>query len=108
MEFQHLWVYMTTETEEEADRISAALIQERLAACTNVLPGMRSVFQWQGQIEHGQEVVLIAKTHVERFPSLKAKVQELHSYDTPCIVAMPMVTGNEDFLNWISQETQAR
>jgi periplasmic divalent cation tolerance protein len=106
MEFHHLWVYMTAENQEEADHISAALIQDNLAACTNIVTGMQSLFFWEGEVQKEKEVVLIAKTHVDCFEALKAKVKSIHSYEVPCIVAMPMLYGNEDFLGWISDETK--
>ncbi|HEX7928333.1 MAG TPA: divalent-cation tolerance protein CutA [bacterium] len=100
------WVYMTASSVDEAKRIGRALVEERLAACTNILPGMTSFYWWQGKIDEGQETVLIAKTREELVERLTARVKALHSYSVPCVVALPMIGGNPDFLKWIEDETQ--
>ena len=100
------WVYMTASSLDEAKRIGRALLVERLAACTNILPGMTSFYWWQGKIDEGQETVLIAKTREELVERLTARVKALHSYSVPCVVALPMIGGNPDFLKWIEDETQ--
>ncbi|HEX7928561.1 MAG TPA: divalent-cation tolerance protein CutA [bacterium] len=100
------WVYMTASSVNEAKRISRALVEERLAACTNILPGMTSFYWWQGKIDEGHETVLIAKTREELVERLTARVKALHSYTIPCVVALPMVGGNPDFLKWIEDVTQ--
>jgi periplasmic divalent cation tolerance protein len=98
------WVYMTASSPEEARRIGRALVEERLAACANILPGMTSFYRWQGMVDEGQETVLIAKTRMELVDSLTARVKTLHSYSVPCVVALPIVGGNPDFLQWIAEE----
>lgn len=100
-----LWVYMTAGDWEEARRIGARLVEERLAACVNLLPGMVSLYRWQGAVEEGREVVMIAKTTQDRLADLTARVAALHSYDCPCVVALPMVGGHAPFLDWIGEET---
>ncbi len=99
-------VYMTAGDENEARRIGHALIEARLAACVNVIPGMRSLYRWQGEIQDDREVVIIAKTRESLVDALIAKVKELHSYDCPCIVALPIHAGNPAFLDWIIAETE--
>ena len=99
-------VYMTAGDENEARRIGHALIEARLAACVNVIPGMRSLYRWQGEIQDDREVVIIAKTRESLVDALIAKVKELHSYDCPCIVALPIHAGNPAFLDWIVAETE--
>ena len=89
----------------EADRIAEALIDERLAACVNILGKIRSVYRWQGKIERADEVAMIAKTTEALFETLAARVRALHSYDTPAIVAWPIVAGDAVYLDWISAET---
>lgn len=98
-------VYITTDDEEEARRIGRALVDERLAACTNALPGMRSCYRWQDRIEEGHECVLIAKTRAPLVDRLVARVRELHSYTVPCVVSLPIEDGNPAFLAWIGAET---
>ena len=89
----------------EADRIAEALIDERLAACVNILGKIRSVYRWQGKIERADEVAMIAKTTEALFETLAARVRALHSYDTPAIVAWPIVAGDAAYLAWIAAET---
>ncbi len=98
-------VYMTAADEDEAGRIGRALVAERLAACVNVIPGMRSIYRWQGEVHDDREVVVIAKTREALVDALVARVKELHSYDCPCVVALPIGAGNPDFLDWIEAET---
>jgi len=99
------WIYITAASPEEAHRIGRALVEARLAACANILPGMRSIYRWQGAIEEAQETVLIAKTRQELVEPLTARVKALHSYTVPCVVALPILGGNPDFLRWIEDET---
>ncbi len=102
---QVLSVYMTAGDLAEAEKIAHALVDERLAACVNIFDGVRSVFRWQGSVQSGREVVLIAKTVEERFDDLRERVIELHSYELPCIVARPVSDGHPGFLEWIEAET---
>ncbi len=102
------FVYMTTSNKEEALDIGRTLVSERLAACVNVLDNMTSLYWWNGQLEQGNEAVLIAKTSEERIDRLIARVKELHSYDCPCVVSWSIENGNEAYLNWIAGETSTR
>jgi periplasmic divalent cation tolerance protein len=99
--------YVTAGSREEALAIGRALVEERLAASVNVLDGTTSIYWWQGKLEQAQEAVLIAKTRAELFPALSARVKQLHSYDCPCVVALPIADGNPDYLAWIVAETRA-
>lgn len=98
-------VYMTAATVEEAERIGAALVEERLAACANVIDGMRSIYRWEGKVKVDREAVLIAKTRIDLLDALTERVKALHSYDIPCVVGLPIAGGNADFLDWIGAET---
>src|SRR5882757_8985494 len=98
-------VYIVAADNDEAGRIAEALVGERLAACVNILGAVRSVYRWQGQVERADEVALIAKTTANLFDSLAARVRALHSYDTPAIVAWPIVAGEAAYLDWIAVET---
>ena len=98
-------IYMTASNDAEARTIARILVQERLAACVNILAGMRSVYRWEGKIQEESEIVLIAKTRSDRVPALTDRVTEIHSYDCPCVVAIPIDGGNSDFLDWIDAET---
>jgi periplasmic divalent cation tolerance protein len=98
-------VYMTAGSIEEARRIGRALVEERLVACVNLIEGMKSIYRWQGAVEEGNEVVIIAKTTAGRVGPLIERVKALHSYDVPCVVALPIESGNPDFMAWIARET---
>ena len=98
-------VYITAASPDEAETIGRALVTERLAACANILPGMRSIYRWKGAVETAAETVLIAKTRLDLADALTARVKELHSYDVPCVVVLPIAAGLPEFLHWIDDET---
>jgi periplasmic divalent cation tolerance protein len=98
-------VYIVAADTAEAERIAEALVAERLAACVNILGAVRSVYRWQGAVERADEVAMIAKTTETLFDALNARVRALHSYDTPAIVAWPIVAGDAAYLDWIAAET---
>jgi len=102
---QTISVYIITVDVAEAERIAEALVAERLAACVNILGDVRSVYRWQGAVERADEVAMIAKTTEALFDALNARVRALHSYDTPAIVAWPIVAGDAAYLDWIVAET---
>lgn len=98
------WIYMTAGSPEEAGRIGRALVAERLAACINVIPGMTAIYWWNETLQEDRETVLIAKTTAPLVDRLTARVAELHSYDCPCVVALPIVGGHAPFLGWIGSQ----
>ena len=98
-------VFMTAANGEEATRLAEMLVGAHLAACVQILPEMESVYRWQGKIERQSEVLLIAKTTRGKFDDLEREVRALHSYDTPEIVAVPIVAGSAPYLEWLSQVT---
>ena len=100
-----VFAYITVASREEADRLAATLVEERLAACANLIDGMRSVYRWQGSIEQATETVVIAKTRPDLLDPLTDRVRALHSYDCPCVVGLPVLGGNPDYLEWIVSET---
>ncbi|OGQ80842.1 MAG: dihydroorotate dehydrogenase [Deltaproteobacteria bacterium RIFOXYA12_FULL_58_15] len=99
-------VYVTASTLEEAREIAKAAVEAKLAACANILGGIESSYWWNGELHRDQETALILKTKTSLVPQLTQKVREVHSYDCPCVVALPIGGGNPDFLQWISDETQ--
>lgn len=101
------FVYITAPTAVEAQRIASALIGERLAACANVMDGVRSLYWWEGAVQDEREAVLILKTREDLVEAVIERVRALHSYDCPCIVALPIEAGNPAFLDWIASETAA-
>jgi periplasmic divalent cation tolerance protein len=102
---KHSMLYITTGSREEALKIARALVDEKLAACVNVLGEATSIYRWQGKVEEAGETILIAKTRKDLVEKALAWVQALHSYDVPCAVAYDMATGLPPYLAWIDAET---
>lgn len=98
-------VYATFPSPDEAERIGRTLVDTQLAACVNILPGMTSIYRWQGTVETGQEVVMIVKTTTTRADRVVAEIKRLHPYQMPAIVIVPVCGGNSDFLGWIATAT---
>ncbi len=95
--------FCTCPDPETAQRIADALVEERLAACVNVLPGLRSVYRWQGAIERADEVLLLIKTVRERLAPLTARVASLHPYELPELVAVEVAGGLAAYLDWVTE-----
>jgi periplasmic divalent cation tolerance protein len=100
----YLQVLTTTGSEQEAERISTALVERRLAACVQVVGPVSSRYRWQGKVEQEREWLCLAKTEASRYEELEAAIRELHSYEEPEIVATPIVAGSAGYLAWISAE----
>jgi periplasmic divalent cation tolerance protein len=98
---RHILVYVTTADVEEAERISRSVLELRLAACSNIIAPMRARYWWRGALESATEAVLLFKSREGLFPELRRKIRELHSYETPCIAALPIIDGDPDYLDWI-------
>ncbi|MDR5683132.1 MAG: divalent-cation tolerance protein CutA [Armatimonadota bacterium] len=99
----YLVCLITASTPDEASRIARALVEERLAACVNVVPGIRSVYRWREAIEEADELLLVAKTTAASFERLRERVLALHSYEVPEIVALPIESGHPDYLMWMAE-----
>ena len=99
-------VATTTDRNEEAQRIARALVERRLAACVHVVGPIRSTYWWQGQIETAEEWRLEMKTRGELLEPLARAIRELHSYDVPEIIAVPITDGSQDYLDWLRRETE--
>jgi periplasmic divalent cation tolerance protein len=100
-----LLAYITAPDRPEALRIGKTLLEARLAACINVIDGMHAMYWWQGRLEEADECVLIVKTNDSRKEEIVAAVRKLHPYSLPCIVFLPMIGGNPDYLAWIEKES---
>jgi len=94
---------MTAPNGEEAARLADMLVVSHLAACVQILPTIESVYRWEGKIERQSEILLLAKTTRAKFDELEREVRSLHSYDTPEIVALPIVAGSARYLEWLEQ-----
>ncbi|MGH7831897.1 MAG: divalent-cation tolerance protein CutA [Candidatus Binatia bacterium] len=97
-------VYVTVGSADEGERLAHTLVEERLAACVNRVGPVRSVYRWQGKVEQSDEELLIIKTKRELFERLQTRVQELHSYSVPEILALPVLQGSEPYLKWLGQQ----
>ena len=101
-------IYVTTGSRDEALVIARELVNSRLAACSNILAGTTSVYLWEVKVCEDEEVSLILKTRDDLVDRLVEKVKDLHSYDCPCVVSLPISSGNPDFLKWIDTETMLK
>ncbi|MBD1904471.1 divalent-cation tolerance protein CutA [Funiculus sociatus GB2-A5] len=94
-------VLVTASSQEEAEKIAQNLVQSRLAACVSLMP-VHSIYTWQGKVNSEQEWHLVIKTDLAHFSTLEAKIRELHSYEVPEIIALPILAGSQPYLQWIS------
>jgi periplasmic divalent cation tolerance protein len=101
-------VFMTAANGEEATRLADMLVGAHLAACVQILPEMESVYRWQGNIERQSEILLLAKTTRAKFAELEREVRALHSYETPEIIAVPVVDGSAPYLDWLTKTADPR
>jgi periplasmic divalent cation tolerance protein len=97
-------IFCTCGTHDEALTIANSLIEARLAACVNVLPAVQSIYRWQGKIETAHEVLLIIKTTQEHFTAVQDHITQLHTYDTPEIVAIPVIDGSDEYVAWLRDQ----
>lgn len=102
-----LVVLVTAPSPEVAAALARALVEARLAACGNVLPGLRSIYRWQGQVHDEAEALLVLKTTRGRFEALRDEVQRLHPYETPEVLALPVEAGAARYLAWVAGEVGA-
>lgn len=101
---EHLVVYVTCKSREEAHNIAENLVEKHLVACGNIVPLIESVFFWEGNLQIEEEVLLILKTRQSAWEELEHEVRRLHSYDLPEIIALPIAMGSRDYLKWIDHE----
>jgi periplasmic divalent cation tolerance protein len=106
MDYQHIVVFITVDTQENAQKIIGKLLNERKAACVNIIPKVESRYWWQGKIESSDELLLIVKTRVELLDELITLVKQNHPYTVQEIIAIPIVGGNADYIKWVDRETR--
>ncbi len=95
-------IYVTFETNDNARAVAKDLIEERLVSCANIFPPIQSIYKWDGQMQEESEIVVIFKTHAELFEQVEKRIKSLHSYETPCIVALPVEKSSKEFVGWVS------
>jgi len=100
-------IYTTTKDKEEALKIGRTLVKEKLVACANILPESTAIYEWEGEMEENAEVVLLLKTRIVLQEEATKRVAELHSYDVPCILTLPINSGYGPYLQWLSAQTQS-
>ena len=99
-------VLITAGSEEEAHKIAELLVNEKKAACVNIVPVVDSLFWWEGKIESARESLLLVKTKASLFPEIVELVKRTHSYEVPEIIAMPIISGSEDYVKWLDTACQ--
>ncbi|MGE5300565.1 MAG: divalent-cation tolerance protein CutA [Acidobacteriota bacterium] len=98
-------VLITAQKEEEAVEIAKDIVGKKLAACVNIVGGVRSIYRWGGKMEDEEEVLMVVKSRRTLFPDLVKRVKELHRYTVPEIIALPIIEGSEEYLGWLKEET---
>lgn len=107
-EITHLLVLSTCPDKSTAEQIAQAVVTEKQAACVNVVPGLTSFFPWEGKCDSANEVLLLIKTTVANYPTLEDWLRQKHPYELPEIIAVPIVNGLSDYLNWVSSNTKPK
>jgi periplasmic divalent cation tolerance protein len=105
-EYAHIVLFITTATTNEAQRISKVLLEQKKVACVNIVPGVSSLFWWKNKLDSAHESLLIVKTKASLLNEVVGLVTEIHSYDIPEIIALPIIGGNKDYLEWIGKEVE--
>ena len=103
-QYNYVVVFITTESEEQAQKISNSLLKKRQAACVNIIPSVDSRFWWKDKLDSARESLLVVKTKYTLLPGLIKAVKRLHGYTVPEIIALPIVGGNQEYLDWIDNE----
>jgi len=98
---KEIMILSTADTMELAEKIASAIVREGMAACVNIVPGIRSIYTWKGKVCDDSELLLIIKSVDENFESVRSRIRRLHTYDTPEVIAVPITAGDPDYLNWL-------
>ncbi len=104
----HIVIFITAKDKDEARMIATKLVEQKLAACVNIIDGVESVFWWEGKVGQAQEALLIAKSKKSLFKEILKTVKKVHSYTVPEVIALPIVKGSSDYLNWINDSISKR
>ncbi len=103
-------LYITTESLQQAEDIGELIVKDELAACVNIIPGMKSIYRWEGDIQKDNETILIVKTHISKVQSITNLVNDAHTYECPCVISLNIAEdeGNEEYLKWLLKESSNR
>ncbi|SMF28908.1 divalent-cation tolerance protein CutA [Pseudobacteriovorax antillogorgiicola] len=104
----HRLIYITAATTEEATTIARTLVEEKLVACCNLIPQIKSIYHWQGEIQEDSEVLILAKSQENRVSAVISRVTELHSYDCPCITTVSLSEGHPEYLKWVLNQSSGQ
>lgn len=104
----YIVIFITAKDKEEARLIAAKLVEQKLAACVNIIEGIESVFWWEGKVDQAQEALLILKSKKSLFKEILKTVKKMHSYKVPEVIALPIVQGSQDYLQWINQSVSGK
>lgn len=105
MDTKFIIIFVTVPSRDIGEKIAGVLVERRLAACANLIPAVHSIFAWQGKIEHEEELLMVIKSRAALFQKLEAAVRELHPYEVPEVIALPILLGSQGYLDWIDRET---
>ncbi len=100
---KHLLIFVTANSKKEGEKIGETLVKEGLAACANLVPGVKSIFKWKGELCKEDEALILIKSNESLFEELKNRVVDLHSYDVPEVIAIPIAYGSADYLRWMEE-----
>ncbi len=101
----YIVILVTAKDEAQANKIAEKLVAEKLVACANIVPGVQSIFRWDGKVDSAKEVLLVLKSRRRHFPIIVKTIKALHSYDVPEVIALPIIEGNKDYLKWLTEST---
>ena len=104
---QLVTLYMTADSQDVAMHIATSLAREDLIACANIIPGMRSVYKWEGTIQLDNELLVFMKTTSDKVDDAVARIKQIHTYDIPCVTVLPVLGGNQDYMKWVSEQTHS-
>jgi periplasmic divalent cation tolerance protein len=105
---EYIVIFVTVGSQDEAERIAEALVAEHLAACVNVVGPLRSIYWWEGRVQRDQELLLLIKTRAALFAGVEQRVKQLHSYQTPEVIAVPITAGSTEYLRWLGAGSSAK
>lgn len=105
MHVDFIIVLITSPSEQVGERIAQVLLKDKLAACVNIIPNIKSIYAWKGEVQNDEEVLLVVKSRAELFDHLVPAVKAIHPYEIPEIIAFPLILGSQDYLDWITNET---